>query len=219
MYFVNRSQAGAQLAEQVMENYRYENCAVVAIGEGGVLIGEQIAVKLHCVLMLLLSQSIDIPGEGLKFGAVSQTGQFTYNSQFSDGEIYEYTSEFHGYLEEQKRQAHQKINRLLGDGGILDKDMLKDRTVILASDGFGDDLSSLDVALSFLKSVRIERLVVAVPFCGVAAVDKLHMTVDEMHILDVKENFMGVNHYYEDNQLPSKEETIEKISQVILNWR
>jgi len=139
--------------------------------------------------------------------------------KFSDGEINEYTSEFHGYLEEKKREAHQKMNRLLGDGGIIDKDMLKDRVVILASDGFGDDLSVLDVALSFLKSVRIEKLVIAVPFCGVAAVDKLHMTVDEMHILDVKENFMGLNHYYEDNTLPSKEETIAKINQVILNWK
>ena len=219
MYFESRSQAGAILADQVLEKYRYENCAVVAIGEGGVLIGEQIAVKLHCVLMMLLSEGIEIPGESLSIGAMSQSGQFTYNSQFSDGEINEYTSEFHGYLEEKKREAHQKMNRLLGDGGIIDKDMLKDRVVILASDGFGDDLSVLDVALSFLKSVRIEKLVIAVPFCGVAAVDKLHMTVDEMHILDVKENFMGFNHYYEDNTLPSKEETIAKINQVILNWK
>ena len=219
MYFESRSQAGAILADQVLEKYRYENCAVVAIGEGGVLIGEQIAVKLHCVLMMLLSEGIDIPGESLSIGAMSQSGQFTYNSQFSDGEINEYTSEFHGYLEEKKREAHQKMNRLLGDGGIIDKDMLKDRVVILASDGFGDDLSVLDVALSFLKSVRIEKWVIAVPFCGVAAVDKLHMTVDEMHILDVKENLMGLNHYYEDNILPSKGETIAKINQVILNWK
>ena len=40
-----------------------------------------------------------------------------------------------------------------------------------------------------------------------------------MHILDVKENFMGTNHYYEDNTLPSKEETVKKINQVILNWQ
>ncbi len=29
------------------------------------------------------------------------------------------------YLEEEKREAHQKMNRLLGDGGIIDKDMLR----------------------------------------------------------------------------------------------
>ena len=218
MYFESRIQAGALLAEKLMD-YRYENCAVIALGEGGVLVGEQIAVQLHCVLMMLLSEGIEVPGEGLNFGAVAQSGDFTYNSDFSDGEIDGYTSEFHSYLEEQKREAYQKLNRLIGDGGVIDKDLLRDRTIILVSDGFGNNLSALDVALGFLKSIRIEKLVVAVPVCDVSAVDRLHITVDDLHILDVKGNYMGTDHYYEDNSLPSREETIEKINQVILNWR
>lgn len=211
-------QAGVLLAEKLAD-YRYENCAVIALGEGGVLVGEQIAVQLHCVLMMLLSEGIEVPGEGLNFGAVAQSGDFTYNSDFSDGEIDGYTSEFYSYLEEQKREAYQKLNRLIGEGGVIDKDMLRDRTIILVSDGFGDNLSALDVALGFLKSIRIEKLVVAVPVCDVSAVDRLHITVDDLHILDVKGNYMGTEHYYEDNSLPSREETVEKINQVILNWR
>ena len=211
-------QAGALLAQQLAD-YRYENCAVIALGEGGVLVGEQIAVQLHCVLMMLLSEGIEVPGEGVDFGAVAQSGDFTYNSDFSDGEIDGYTSEFHSYLEEQKREAYQKLNRLIGDGGVIDKDMLRDRTIILVSDGFGNNLSALDVALGFLKSIRIEKLVVAVPVCDVSAVDRLHITVDDLHILDVKGNYMGTDHYYDDNLLPSRQETIEKINQVILNWR
>ena len=218
MYFESRMQAGVLLAEKLMD-YRYENCAVIALGEGGVLVGEQIAVQLHCVLMMLLSEGIEVPGEGLNFGAVAQSGDFTYNSDFSDGEIDGYTSEFHSYLEEQKREAYQKLNRLIGDGGVIDKDLLRDRTIILVSDGFGNNLSALDVALGFLKSIRIEKLVVAVPVCDVSAVDRLHITVDDLHILDVKGNYMGTDHYYEDNSLPSREETVEKINQVILNWR
>ena len=218
MYFESRIQAGALLAEKLMD-YRYENCAVIALGEGGVLVGEQIAVQLHCVLMMLLSEGIEVPGEGLNFGAVAQSGDFTYNSDFSDGEIDGYTSEFHSYLEEQKREAYQKLNRLIGDGGVIDKDLLRDRTIILVSDGFGNNLSALDVALGFLKSIRIEKLVVAVPVCDVSAVDRLHITVDDLHILDVKGNYMGTDHYYEDNLLPSREETVQKINQVILNWR
>ena len=218
MYFESRMHAGELLAEKLAQ-YRYDNCAVVALSEGGVLVGEQIAVRLHCVLMMLLSEGIEIPGEGLSFGAVSQSGDFTYNSAFSDGEIDGYTNEFHSYLEEQKREAYQKLNRLIGDGGVIDKDMLRDRTVILVSDGLGDNLSALDVALGFLKSIRIERLVVAVPVCDVSAVDRLHITVEDLHILDVKGNYMGTDHYYEDNLLPSREETVQKINQVILNWR
>lgn len=219
MYFESRSHAGSQLAEQLLDAYRYENTAVVALNDGSVLVGEQIAWRLHCVLMLLLSEAIDIPGEGLSFGAVSQLGKMTLNSQFTDGQKNYFISEFHGYLEEEKRRAYQRINRLLGDNGLVDKDMLKDRVVILASDGFGDDLHSLDVALDFLKSIRIEKLVVVAPVASVASVDRLHIVADEMHVLDVKDNFMGVNHYYEDNNLPSREDTITKINQIVLNWR
>lgn len=218
MYFESRAQAGQLLAHELVEKYRYENCAVVALSDGAVQVGEQIAEALHCVLTMLLIEEIAVPGEGVSFGAVSQSGGFTYNGMFSAGEVEEYTSEFHGYLEEQKREAFQRINRLLGDGGVIDSDMLRDHVVILVADGL-DSGASLDVAVDFLKPIRTQRLIVVTPVATVQAVDKLHMVADELHVLDVKENFMGVNHYYEQNDIPSHEETIAKINQIVLNWR
>jgi predicted phosphoribosyltransferase len=132
--------------------------------------------------------------------------------------VEEYTSEFHGYLEEQKREAFQRINRLLGDGGVIDSDMLRDHVVILVADGI-DNGAAIDVALDFLKPIRIQKLIVATPVATIPAVDKLHMAADELHILDVKENFMGTDHYYEQNDIPSHEDTIAKINQIVLNWR
>ncbi len=218
MYFESRGQAGALLAAQLLEKYRYENCAVVALSDGAVLVGEQIASALHCILTMLLIEDIQVPGESLSFGGVSQSGGFTYNGMFSAGEIEEYTSEFHGYLDEQKREAFQRINRLLGDGGLIDKEMLLDRTIILVADGI-DNGAAIDVAMDFLKPIRTQRVVVATPVATIPAVDKLHMTADELHILDVKENFMGTDHYYENNDIPSHEETIAKINQIVLNWQ
>ena len=219
MYFESRSHAGAELADLLMDKYRYENCAVVALTEGAVLVGEQLAWRLHCVLMLMLSEGIELPGEGMDFGAVSQNGRMTVNSRFSTGQVQHYINELYGYLEEEKRRAYQRINRLLGDNGVVDRTMLRDRTVILVSDGFTDNFSSLDVALDFLKSIRTEKLIAVAPVASVLAVDRLHVAVDEMHILDVKANFMGVDHYYEDNNLPNLEDTITKINQIVLNWR
>jgi predicted phosphoribosyltransferase len=218
MYFESRAHAGQILAEQLFERYRYENCVVVALSDGAVQVGEQIAGALHCLLTLLLIEDIQIPGESLSFGGVSQSGGFTYNGSFSSGEIEEYTSEFHGYLEEQKREAFQKINRLLGEGGVIDHAMLRDHVVILVADGV-DSSAAMDVAIDFLKPIRIQRLVVATPVASIPAVDKLHMLADELHILDVKENFMGTNHYYETNDIPSHEDTIAKINHIVLNWR
>lgn len=218
MYFESRAHAGQLLAVQLFEQYRYENCAVVALSTGGVLVGEQIAAQLHCILTMLITEEIEVPGESLSIGAVSQAGNFTYNSEFSSGEIEEYASEFHGYLDDQKRQAFSRINRLVGDGGIISQDMLRDRTVILVSDGFSD-AAILSVALDYLKPIRTQKLVVVAPVATVPVVDKLHVIADELHILDVKENFMGVDHYYTDNTVPTREEAIAKISQIVLNWR
>lgn len=218
MYFENREQAGQMLASQLLEKYRYEDCALVALSDGAVVVGEQIAGVLHCVLTMLLVEEIEVPGEGLVFGGVSQTGSFSYNGMFSAGELEAYKSEYYGYLEEKKREAFQKINRLLGDGGVIDSEMLRDRVVILVADGL-DSGVSLDVAVDFLKPIRIKKLVVATPVCSVQAVDKLHILADELYILDVKDNYMWTDHYYEQNDIPSQEETIAKINQIVLNWR
>ena len=218
MYFESREQAGQILAAELLEKYRYENCAVVALNDGGVMVGEQIAIALHSVLTMLLVEDIAVPGESMSFGGVSQTGDFSYNSEFSAGEIDEYTSEYHGYLEEQKREAFQKINRLIGDGGVMDENLLRDHTIILVSDGLNNG-ASLDVAMNFLKSIRINRLVIVTPVASVNVVDRLHITADELHILDIKENYLATDHYYSRNDVPSHEATIAKINQIVLNWR
>lgn len=218
MYFESREQAGQILAAELIEKYRYEDCAVIALSDGAVVVGEEIAKALHCVLTMLLVEEIEIPGEGMSFGGVSQNGGFTYNGMISAGEMEYYTSEYYGFLEEQKRLAFQKLNRLLGDGGVIDNELLRDRVVILVSDGL-DTGASLDVAVDFLKPIRIKRLIVVTPVATVQAVDKLHVLADELHILDVKANFMGVNHYYDNNDIPSHEDTIAKINQIVLNWR
>jgi len=218
MYFESRAQAGQLLAAQLVEKYRYENCAVVALSDGGVLVGEEIAAQLHCLLTMLVTEGIEVPGENTMLGAVAQGGNFTYNSEFSTGEIEEYASEFHGYLDDQKRQAFNRINRLLGEGGLITSDMLRERVVILVSDGLADG-AMISVAIDFLKPIRILKLVVVSPLATIPVVDQLHVAADEVHILDVKENFMGTNHYYEDNAVPSHEDVIATINENVLHWR
>jgi len=218
MYFESRGQAGQELAKQLVDKYRYENCAVVALSDGGVLVGEQIAASLHCILTMLLIETVEVPGESASFGAVSQTGEFTYNGMISASELNEYKDEFHGYLEDQKREAVSRINRLLGDGGIINHEMLRDHTIILVDDGLNSG-AALEAAMDFLKPININRLVVVAPVASVEVVDQVHIGADELHILDVKDNYLDTNHYYERNDIPSHEDTIAKINQIVLNWK
>ncbi|QHN42481.1 hypothetical protein GII36_01290 [Candidatus Mycosynbacter amalyticus] len=218
MYFESRAAAGEQLAQQLLEKYRYEDCAVLALSDGAVQVGEPIAAALHSVLTMLLVEAVEIPGEGINIGGLNQSGRFTYNGMLSAGEIEGFRQEYFGYFEEKKREGMMRINRLLGDGGLVNKDLLKGRSIILVSDGF-HDAASLDVAMDFLKPINTQKIIVATPTATVPAVDRLHITVDEMYILDVKENFMGVDHYYEVNDVPSHEDTVKKINDIILNWQ
>lgn len=217
MYFTSRAQAGELLAQQ-LSSYRYDDCVVVALSDGGVLVGEQIAAELHCILTMMLMEDIDVPGEGTLFGTVNQQGGFTYNQMFSTGEIEDYYGEFHGYLDDQKRQHFQHMNRLLGEGGLVKEDMLREHIVVLVSDGLSTG-ASLDAAMEFLKPIRIKRLIIAMPVVSVQAVDRMHVVADEIHVLSVTDNYVATDHYYDTNDIPTHEATIEKINQIILNWK
>lgn len=218
MYFSSRLEAGYRLAQLLVEEYRYENTIVLALSDGAVQVGKQIAAELHCVMTLLLAEEIEVPGEGVSFGTLNQSGRFVYNGMFSIGEIEEYYNEFHGYLEDKKREKMSDINQLLGEGGIVSPSMLRDHNVILVSDGLSSG-ASLDAAADFLKPLRIQRVVIAAPVASVAAVDRAHILGDELHFLSVTDNYLATNHYYDVNDIPSHEATIAELNEIVLNWR
>ena len=89
---------------------------------------------------------------------------------------------------------------------------------MLVSDGF-DDGALVAAALDYMKPVHTEKVIAAAPVATIPLVDYLHVAVDEMHILDVKENYINTNHYYEDNVIPTHAEAVSKINHIILNWR
>lgn len=216
MYFEDRNQAGRQLAAK-LQHYRYENTAVVALSDGGVIIGAEIAKALHCVLTMLLTEEIKLPGEHSPVAVVNQDGGFTYNNMFSAGQLEGFAAEYHTYIEQEKERQFHAINRLLGDGGLIRRDLLYGRNVILVSDGLQNGLS-LDAAAEFLKPIRIEKLVVATPVASVAAVDRMHLLADEIVCLSVAQSMMEVGHYYENNTMPSHESLVKTIETIVLNW-
>lgn len=216
MYFSSRIEAGYRLALEMLQ-YRYENTIVVALNDGAVQVGEQIAAHLHCILTMLLTEEIGVPGEGLTLGTLNQSGRFTYNGMLSAGEVEEYYSEYHGYLEDQKREKIAGINKLLGAGGIVDESMLREHVVIVVSDGLSSG-TSLDAAADFLKPLHITRLIMCTPVASVHAVDRMHILADEIHVLSVTDNFLDPNHYYDTNDVPSHEATVAALNEIVLNW-
>lgn len=217
MYFRNRAEAGRLLAERLLE-YRVKNCAVIALSPGAVLVGAQIAMRLHADLMMLLSGDIVLPGENTVLAGITSDNTFTYNSSFSSGEINEMRSEYLSVIESQRLEKLHKLHVMLSDGGEIKRDMLHRRVIILVSDGLSSGFS-LDVAAEFLKPVKIGRLIIATPFAAVPAIDRMHLVADEIQCLNTVDNFMEVNHYYTDNFTPSMPDILKIMRNTPVNWQ
>ena len=217
MYFSNRTEAGDLLANR-LTSYRYENTAVLALSTNGVLVGEQIAKRLHCGLSLLLTTKIEAPGdESLVIGAVDQEGQFTFNGKIPPGEMEEYMQDLRGYLEEEKIRQLYDMTSIIGEGGVTQPELLTGRNIIITSDGIKSGLS-IDAALHYLKPLKTEKIIAAIPVGPADAIEALNIKCDEVYYLYIPDNFMGIDHYYEDNTKPDPQTVLAKINSVVSNW-
>ncbi len=218
MYFANRAQAGRMLANQLVVKYRYENCAVVALNDGGVVVGAQIAAALHCVLSLLLNEEIKLPRELEAVAGISQDGSVSYNNTYSPGELDELIGEYRQYIEQEKLVRLHNLNRILGKGNTVDKRLLAGRNIILVTDGLASGFA-IDLAAEFVKPIPHEKLIVATPLASIPAVDRLHIMADEIYVLSVVENYMSTDHYYDQRDIPPHDKVVEIIERITLNWK
>lgn len=216
-YFSDRNQAG-QLLAQRLQAYASQNCAVVSLSEGGVVVGLEIAKQIHASLYLLTTEKIELPGEPEPIAMLSSAGTFTYNNAYSTGELESISADYHYLIEGKKLEAFQKLNRVASEEGDVPKDLLKNHVVILVSDGFRNALS-LDIAADFLKPIKVKKLIVATSIASVPAVDRMHLLADEIHCLGVIEDYIDTPHYYEDNSLPEHKQLIAEVDRVIVGWK
>jgi predicted phosphoribosyltransferase len=202
---------------QKLDHYKNVNTTVVALSPGAVIIGAQIAMRLHSALAMLMTENITLPGETEPLAAITSENTFTYNNKFSTGELEELHAEFLGLIEGQRLEKLHKLHALLGHGGEIHRELLQRHTVILVSDGLNTGLS-LDLAHDYFKPIKIDKLIIVTPIASVSAVDKMHLVGDEIVCLSVLENYIETNHYYDDNTIPPMEDLIKIITTNPVHW-
>lgn len=216
MYFENRAEAGRKLAAK-LEKYKSQHIAVVALGPGASIVAAQVAMKLHANLFMYLIKDIVLPGELEAFAGLGSGDVFTYNQVMTPSELEELTAEYHSYIEQMRLERMHELHMLLGDGGEIDKDLLRHRTVILVADGLSNGFS-LDVAAAYLKTVAITKLVIATPVASIPAVDRMHLIGDEICCLSVRDNYLGADHYYDENYIPDIPGILKMMRNIAINW-
>jgi putative phosphoribosyl transferase len=216
MYFKSREAAGKLLASQLAKKHQHQPCVVIALSDGGVVVGMQIAAKLRCALMLLATEPITLPRENQALGAVAADG--SYNNAYSKPDIDEMTTEYRNFIELEKLRRINDMHRASGEGDIIRRNLIEGKHIILVSDGLQDSIG-LDLAFEFLKPVASKQIIVATPFASVPAVDRMHVLADEIFCLNVLEDYFTTDHYYDAPGIPAHEKIIATVERVVASWK
>jgi putative phosphoribosyl transferase len=172
--FENRFDAGKQLAEK-LSAYKNEATIVLAIPNGGLPIGLQVALALGAELDVVISRKIPIPlrPEG-GFGAVADDGTTILNHDLvRDLKL---TPSQINYQVAGVRNEIQK--RSIFYRGTRPLSVVTGKTVIIVDDG----LASGYTMMAAVESVRRRpaRIIVAVPVASELAVRKVEKVADRI---------------------------------------
>ena len=173
--FENRFDAGKQLAERLMA-YKNEPTIVLAIPNGGLPIGLQVALAIGAELDVVIARKIPIPlrPEG-GFGAVADDGTTILNNEIvkslglTQSQINYQVAGVRTDI--QQRSIFYRSKRPLS--------MVAGKTAIIVDDGLAAGYTMM-AAIESVRRRRPARIVVAVPVASELAVRKVEKVADRV---------------------------------------
>lgn len=192
--FLDRHDAGKQLAEKLMKYAGRPDVIVLALPRGGVPVAYEVARRINAPLDVLIVRKLGLPGEEeLAIGAVATGGIRILNESVIrylavSQEVIDRVTE-RELVELRRREQQYRGDRPVPEVG--------GRTVILVDDGLATGASML-AAVRGLRTQSPALIVAAVPTASDQAVHLLRQEVDETVYVMSPEPFDGVGIWYKD---------------------
>ena len=200
--FRDRSEAGQELAHELMAYAGREDVIVMALPRGGVPVAFEVARALQAPLDVLVVRKLGVPGhEELAMGAIAGGGVLVIEPVvIEDLSIPPDVVADVAAREEQERLRREREYR--GDRPEPD---VRGRTIILVDDGLATG-STMRAAVSALRKLQPARIVVAVPVAAPAACADLAPEVEEIVCARTPAPFRSVGSWYLDFSQTTDEE-------------
>lgn len=193
--FSHRREAGERLAER-LGSLKGEDCVVLALPRGGVVVGYEVARALDCPLDVLVARKLGAPGDPeLAIGAVVEGDEpqsvLNQGLMLALGVGPEYLrSEVAQQLREvERRQTAYRAGRRPAE--------VQGRTVILVDDGIATG-ASMRAAIRGLRRSAPKMIVVAVPVAPPETASALRAEAEGFVCLEEPEPFISVGSHYLD---------------------
>jgi putative phosphoribosyl transferase len=200
--FLDRRDAGQQLAAQLSHYAHRTDVLVIGLPRGGVPVAYEVAVALDAPLDILLVRKLGVPGEReLAMGAIATGGVQLLNQKVVQAlRIPDYVITAVAAAEGRELSRRERLYR-----GDSPEPVLQDQTVILVDDGIATG-STMRAAVSALRRQRPARIVIAVPVVAADTYRQLQMDADEVVAVLAPEYFVSVGSWYAEFPETSDEE-------------
>ena len=203
--FMNRGDAGQQLAQRMGQFAGRADVIVLALPRGGVPVGAEVARALAVPLDVFLVRKLGLPGqEELAMGAVASGGVRALNTDITralgvtDAMIDRVTAR-----EVEELARRERIYR-----GGRPYPSLHGKTVLLVDDGVATGATML-VAVRAIRTLGPFAIIAAAPVMSKSAHTALLREADACVTVATPEPFHGVGEWYRDFDQTSDAEVLE----------
>jgi predicted phosphoribosyltransferase len=209
MPFVNRSQAGKQLAAALLQ-YRSEHPVVLALPRGGVPVAAEVAAALSAPLDLVLVRKVGVPFQPeLAMGAVVDGDKpliVRNDDVIQLAGIDDAT--FKSVCDDELAEIDRRRQRYLGGRKRV---KVADRTAIVIDDGIATGATTR-AALRATRLQNPKKLILAVPVAPTDSLAAMRGEADEVVCLESYEAFGAIGLFYSDFRQISDQEVTEALA-------
>ena len=202
MRFTNRQEAGRSLA-QALDAYTGQDCVIYALPRGGVVLGAEVANRLHAPLDLVISRKIGHPRwEEYAVCAVTEDGHLVCNKD----ELARLDPAWlKRSITQERAEARRRRLTYLADRPTIP---VKGKTAIIVDHGVATGLT-LVAALQAIRDREPAKIIVAIPVIPSSVDKQLRHYIEEIIALEVANSYLGsIGAYYDSFDPVSDAEVI-----------
>ena len=210
MLFYDRKEAGRALAVELSPHKGRNDCLVLGLARGGVVVAYEIAKELSLPLNVVVPRKIGAPGNPeLALGSIMENGEGVFNHSIIHllGVSQAYIAQ---EIEKEKSRAQQRL-ALYRQCAPLPT--IKDRVVLLVDDGIATGSTMLTVVKT-MRQAQAQSIVVTAPVSSVDAYHLLTQVADYVICPHVREDFIGVGMYYRHFDQTDDQEVVNLLKEI-----
>ena len=192
--FIDRHDAGRQLAPVVEAAVAGENAVVLALPRGGVPVAYEVSSRLRAPLDVVLVRKLGVPWEPeVAFGAIA-TGDIVVLNADHVKALGLGEDMIRGIVERERIELKQRERLYRAGREPID---IAGKTVVVVDDGIATG-ATVRAALKSLEQRGVKRRIVACPVAAAETVRALEEDADEVICLKTSVAFGAVGRWYDD---------------------